>query len=100
MATQSLTIAAFDNGAVTVVLEYNDATNRGTALVATNNSDQTLFVQFERSGGGNGAAATVPPRTTRRVNLPNGLQLGTDAETGAVSITGTGHNVMLRCQLG
>ena len=100
MATQSLTIVSMDDGKATIVIEYNDATNRGTALVGTNNSDKTMVGVFERTTGGGGVTATLAPGQSRRVNLPNGLQLGLDSETGEASITGAGHNIRLTATLG
>ncbi len=100
MATQSLTVASMDNGNVTIVLQYNDATMRGTALIANNNSNLVLFAQFERNTGGNGVVATVPPQSSRTLTLPNGLQLGLDDETGTASITGAGANIRMTCTLG
>ena len=106
-----MTIASFDNGKATIVLEYNDATMRGTALVGTNNTDKTMQqVTFEKNVGSGGASGTIPPGGERRVNLPpggerrvnlpNGLQLGIDSETGEASITGAGHNVRVIVTLG
>lgn len=95
-----MTIASFDNGKATIVPEYNDATMRGTALVGTNNTDKTMQVTFEKNVGSGGASGTIPPGGERRVNLPNGLQLGIDCETGEASITGAGHNVRVIVTLG
>jgi hypothetical protein len=83
MATQTQTIAQFDNGAVVVSIEYNDATNRITAIAATVGSG-TLHAELTKPGGQT-RSFTLTAGTTRSTNIPNGMDIGFDPESGEAS---------------
>lgn len=85
MATQLQTIAQFGDGAAVVQLEYNDATNRVGAISAVVTAG-SLFVELIRQGG-QSRTFTVGTGTTRSTNVPPGMDLGIDPETGAVSFS-------------
>jgi hypothetical protein len=85
MATQTQTIASFNNGAVVVVVEYNDATNRITAVSATVGSG-TLDIELTKPGG-QVRSFSLGAGTTRSTNVPTGMDIGFDPESGEVSAT-------------
>ena len=85
MATQELVIASFHNGAAVITVEYNDATNRVTAVSAVVESG-SLTVELTRQGGQT-RQLTIGPGSSRSTNVPPGMDLALDPETGGVSFT-------------
>jgi hypothetical protein len=85
MATQLQTIAQFGDGAAVVQLEYNDASNRVTAITATVTAG-VLFIELTRQGGQT-RTFTIGTGTTRSTNVPQGMDLGIDPDTGAASFS-------------
>ena len=55
-----------DSGDVVVQLEYDDATNRVTAIVAENPTPRSVRVSVTRDSDGREYGAVVPPGSTRR----------------------------------
>ena len=85
MATQTLTVAQFDDGAAIVSVEYDDITLSVGAVSATVEIG-TLTLTLIRQGGQT-RNYTVGPGTTRSTQVPNGMQLGVDPETSAVNFS-------------
>lgn len=85
MATQAQRIASLDNDTTFVQVEYNDVTNRVTAVSATV-ARGTLTIEITRIGGQT-RSFTLKAGTTRSTNVPAGMDLGFDPESGDVSAT-------------
>lgn len=85
MATQEQTIASFDNGAVVVAVEYNDATNRITAVSATVGSG-TLTIELTKPSGQT-RSFSLGAGSHRSTNVPANMDIGFDPETSEASVT-------------
>jgi hypothetical protein len=85
MATQELVIARFSNDAAVITVEYNDQTNRVTAVSAVVASG-SLTVELTRQNGQT-RQLTIGPGSSRSTNVPTGMDLGIDPETGELSFT-------------
>ena len=89
-----LTIAQFDNGACIVQVVYNDLTGRILAAGAIILRG-TLTLTIERQGG-QSRSFTLGPGVHENTNVPASLDMGTDPETGAMTITRGNAIVSLR----
>lgn len=84
MATQEQTLASFNNGAVVVVIEYDDVTNRITAVSATVGSG-TLEIELTKPSGQT-RSFSLGSGTARSTNVPANMDIGFDPESSEVSV--------------
>jgi hypothetical protein len=92
----TLTIASFDDGACVVVVEYTAATGRITAASAEVARGE-LTLSLEREGG-QIRSYTLGPGSHSTTNVPASLDMGTDPDSGAATITRG--NAIVRCMWG
>src|SRR3954468_9035909 len=85
MATLELVIARFQDDAAVITVEYNEATLRVSAVSAVVQSG-SLTVELTRQGGQT-RQITVGAGSTRSTNVPPGMDLAIDPESGGVSFT-------------